>query len=142
MKEKTYQPASGFTKTNTELHTWAGKLVSKIKNKFKEIEITAHVATYREQGREHLSCDLINVEHNISMPITICAEGDYYLPLDTDMSEADVHDMTEATHLAGLITQAVNAKVILGRLVNEINPEVLANPLRENQTNDHINIWK
>jgi hypothetical protein len=142
MKNKTYQPASGFTTTNTELHTWAGKLVSKIKEKFNENEISAFIAAYREQEREHLSCDLINIEKNISMPITICADGEYYLPLDTDMSEADVHDMTEALHLVGLITQAINAKVIVGRLVNETNEDVLVTPLIENQTNAHINIWK
>lgn len=44
--------------------------------------------------------------------------------------------------LAGLITKALDAKVIIGLGRNEVNPDVLAKPLGEGHSNGEINLWK
>jgi len=50
--------------------------------------------------------------------------------------------MAEAVHLAGLITKALDAKVIIGRGSNETNPAVLIKPLEDKQTNGEIYLWQ
>lgn len=136
-----YLPASGFTKTNTLLHEFASRVVAEAKSRFGDNKIKAGVWSYREQGREFLSCDLFSIDESIDicMPITICAEGEYCFDMN---DEPDVIDMAEAVHLAGIITKALDAVVEIGRLCNEVNECVLEFPLKDNETNGHINLWK
>tara|TARA_B100000614_G_scaffold219761_1_gene206078 strand:+ start:718 stop:1164 length:447 start_codon:yes stop_codon:yes gene_type:complete len=136
-------PASGFTRTNTKLHQWAKHLVLKARSMFGGDEIFAAVWAYREQGYDHLSCDLFNKDKSKSLPVTICSCGEYYFQdVKGGTAEADVHDMPEAIHLAGIITQALNAIVKVGLGKNEVNPEALAAPMREGQTNVPIDLFE
>lgn len=140
MKEVSKQPASGFTETNTELHKCAGAIVKHAKNFTGQP--TAYIWAYREQGREFLSCDIC-FDNNKWIPITICAEGEYSFHYsNTICDEPDVSDMAEAIHLAGIITSALDAKIILGRHQNEVNHDVLQRPLESGETNGCINLWR
>lgn len=56
--------------------------------------------------------------------------------------EPEVFDMTEALHLAGMITQALDATVTVGRTGNEVNETVLPAPLPAGNTNGRINLWR
>ncbi|CDL86680.1 hypothetical protein [Xenorhabdus cabanillasii] len=130
---------SGFTETNKELHDCAGKIVKEAKALFKSAPITAEVWPYRYGGELMISCDLfLEDDSSINLPITICACKSQGF----DYSEPNVFDMAEALHLAGLITKALNAKVIIGLGGNEVNPDVLEKPLTVGQTNGKINLWK
>ncbi len=141
MGDNSYLPASGFTETNTRLHEWASKVVAEAKRRFEDNQIKARVWSYREQGRQFLSCDLFCIDESIDicMPITICAEGEYCFEVE---DEVDVIDLAEAVHLSGIITKALNVVVELGLGKNEINEQVLVSPLTGQQTNGHINLWK
>ena len=136
-------PASGFTNTNKELHEWAGNLVRYAKEIFGAQPINAEVWSYREKDGMMLSCDLSNSDKSLSLPIIIDTVSEYYFPeIKGGVAEADVPDMVEAIHLAGIITQALGAKVKVGLGQNEVNPDVLSKPLVGKQTNGKINLWK
>lgn len=137
-----YLPASGFTHTHLDVHSWAGKVVGLARSVFGEERVTARLWAYREQGRQHLSCDLcVKGNSKISLPITICAEGKHYFPdIKGGAAEADTYDMAEALHLAGLITEALNATIEVGLKCNEINEEILEEPLSEGQTNGKVDL--
>jgi hypothetical protein len=130
---------SGFTNTNIELHDCAKRLVDKAKALFKYEHLKAKVWSYRWDDSMVLTCDLFSLTSELSMTITISAVG--RLMLDY-LDEPEVYDMTEAVHLVGLITKALDAKVLVGRGDNEINTAILDNPLSEGQTNGTINLWK
>ncbi|MCL6336287.1 hypothetical protein EXT65_21065 [Pectobacterium carotovorum subsp. carotovorum] len=130
---------SGFTETNKELHDCAGKIVKKAKEKFKDEPVITKVWAYRFGGYNMISCDLFTQDRSVTMPVTISAVERQMLD---DLDEPDVFDMAEAVHLVGLITQALDATVIVGLGRNEINPHVLAQPLGEGHTNGAINLWR
>lgn len=137
-------PASGFTKTRSELHAWAKAVVDEARSIFgNDVAVDVGVWAYREQGREFLSADLhIKKQREPVFPITICAEGECYFPEITGgAAEADVPDMVEAMHLVGIITRALGATVSIGRGENEVNTDVLAAPLGESHTNGPIDLW-
>ncbi|UJD92742.1 thioesterase family protein (plasmid) [Rahnella aquatilis] len=132
-------PPSGFTDTSVELHRAAGQIVAQARQRYGLKPLTASVWAFRYNDFIMLSCDLATENKNEPhMPITITASG--RLELST-LDEPDVFDMAEAMHLVGLITRALGAKVEIGRGANEVNPEVLASPLKEGQTNGAIDLW-
>lgn len=132
---------SGRTFTNSELHDCAAKIVQDAKRLFDVEPVIAHVWSYRDGGYEHLSCNLFSADQRLVMPITIFVSGQQLLDLEY-VDKPQVFDMTEALHLAGLITAALNAKLILSRWCNETNPDVIAKPLEQGKINGKINLWK
>ena len=130
---------TAFTFTDKEIHDCAGKIVKQAKEIFNAAPVTARVWSFRHDGYEMISCDLSDQGETKWMPIVITATGEQMLEI---IDEPEVFDMTEALHLAGLIVRAMDAKVIVGRGQNEINPEVLAKPLIGRETNGKINLWK
>lgn len=130
---------SGFTKTNNELHDCAGKIVRYAKEKFKKERVIARVWAYRFEGCNMMACDLFTQDRSVTMPVTISAVERQMLD---DLDEPEVFDIAEAIHLVGLITQALDAKVIVGLGRNETNHQVLALPLGEGHTNGAINLWQ
>lgn len=130
---------SGFTETNKALHDCAGEIVKKAKEIFKSKPVIAQVWSYRWGGYDMISCDLFSQDRTVSMPVTISAVERQMLEY---FDEPEVFDMAEAVHLAGLITKALDAKVIVGLGRNEVNPDVLTKPLEEGQTNGVINLWQ
>src|SRR5690554_4619522 len=131
-----YLPASGFTHTHAAAHAWVGRVVRAARQELGDAVVTAGVSAYREQGREHLSCDLHSLSSDKWFPITLCAEGEHeFLDVKGGGAEADVYDMAEALHLAGLIATALDAHVSIGRHQNEINENVLESPLEPGHTN-------
>ncbi|WP_261641006.1 hypothetical protein [Erwinia mallotivora] len=132
-------PPSGFTSTSTALHTAAGGIVDAARQLFGDRPVRASVWAFRHDGCTMLSCDLFcGDDDSLNMPITITAEGeaDFTVP-----DEPTVYDLTEALHLAGLITRALDAQVVLGLGKNETNPAVLARPLATGETNGPVNLW-
>ena len=137
--ESNYLPASGFTKTNMAHHQWVGKVVKEALTLFGERPVKARVWAYRESEYHHLSCDLFAGDS--LFPVTICACGESYLHDVMDGgAEADVCDMPDALHIAGMIVRALSADVELGLGQNEVNQQVLAQPLSPGQTNGPINL--
>lgn len=130
---------SGFTETNKALHDCAGEMVKKAKAMFKSEPVIAQVWSYRWGGYDMISCDLFSQDRTVSMPVTISAVERQMLEY---LDEPEVFDMAEAVHLAGLITKALDAKVIVGLGRNEVNPDVLTKPLGKDHTNGEINLWK
>lgn len=130
---------SGFTETNKALHDCAGEIVRKAKAMFKSEPVIAQVWSYRWGGYGMISCDLFSQDRTVSMPVTISAVERQMLEY---LDEPEVFDMAEAVHLAGLITKALDAKVIVGLGRNEVNPDVLTKPLGKDHTNGEINLWK
>ncbi|EKN4845613.1 hypothetical protein [Yersinia sp. 2105 StPb PI] len=130
---------SGFTETNKALHDCAGAVVKKAKELFKSEPVMAQVWSYRWGGYDMISCDLYSQDRTVSMPVTISAVERQMLEY---LDEPEVFDMAEAVHLAGLITKALDAKVIVGLWRNEVNPDVLTKPLGEGYSNGEINLWK
>jgi hypothetical protein len=129
----------GFTHTNDELHAFAGQVVAKAKDTFQAHPIHCHLWAFRHDKYEMLSCDLFNDDVQLRMPITITACQHQQLH---HLDEPDVHDITEAFHLASLIIRALDAQVEIGRHGNEINERVLARPLKGQETNGDIDLWK
>ncbi len=129
---------SGFTETNSALHECAGKIVSNARELFKSEPVIAQVWSYRWGGYDTISCDLFTAEREDCMPVTITATGRQMLDY---LDEPDVFDMAEALHLAGMITKALDAKVIIGLGKNEVNTALLSKPLTDGHTNGEINLW-
>ena len=129
---------SGFTKTNNDLHIFAGKAVAKAKETFHNKPIHCSLWACRHDGYEMLSCDLFSDDGALEMPMTILAENEQNL---TFINEPCVHDMVEALHLASLIIGGLDPKIQIGRHSNETNESLLARPLKENETNGNINLW-
>lgn len=130
---------SGFTETNDELHTFAGKVVAKAKETFQQKPILCRLWGFRHDGYEMLSCDLFSDDNSLRMPFTITACHEQNLE---DLDEPDVYDMVEALHLASLIIHGLDAHIKTGCHNNEINERLLARPLKGNETNGKINLWK
>lgn len=131
---------SGFTETSEALHACAGHIVAKAKAYFDGAPVKAEVWAYRWYDNcEIVSCDLWTEGSDKAMPVTITATGQQRLDIH---DEPDVFDMTEALHLAGMITQALGATVTVGRTVNEANQAVLPAPLPAGHTNGTINLWR
>ncbi|MCK8335977.1 hypothetical protein LXA54_16945 [Erwinia amylovora] len=134
-------PPSGFTMTNTELHDAAKRIVTAARQYFgvSPAPLEAHVWAYRFDGCTMLSCDLQSLcDVTKAMPITITASG--FLEV-THPDQPQVYDMAEALHLVGLVTRSLNAKVVIGRVENETNDNVLHKPLKVNETNGCIELW-
>lgn len=133
---------SGCTKTNTALHECAGRIVAEVRNHFGDAPVNADVWSQRwYNGDEIISCDFWKDENDKALPLTVSITALAQQRLDiTD--EPDVFDMTEALHLAGLITQALNATVTVGRTDKEANEAVLSAPLPAGHTNGRINLWQ
>ncbi len=130
---------SGFTETNDGLHAFAGKVIAKAKETFQHKPIQCCLWGYRHDGYEMLSCDLFSDDKSLCMPITITACHEQNLE---DLSEPDVYDMVEALHLASLIIHGLDAHIKTGHHSNEVNKRLLARPLKGNETNGKINLWK
>jgi len=135
--------ASGFTHTNTDLHIWAGKIVEEAKNYFSDEKIELSIWSYIEQKYEHMSCDIRSTNNKDKyITITICAGGEYRLGEVSRGGDIEVHTMTEALHVCGIISQALECPISVGLGGNEVNKEVLEKPLGEAHTNGRINLWK
>ncbi|EOG1717651.1 hypothetical protein ACK3OH_004539 [Salmonella enterica] len=134
-------PPSGFTMTNTELHSAAKRIVERAREYFKcsPAPLDAHVWPYRYDDCLMLSCDL-HCKSDVTkiMPITITASKQLEL---SRLDEPQVYDMAEALHLVGIVTRSLNAKIVLGCGENETNPDVLHEPLKDKQTNGSIELW-
>jgi len=140
MRCRSELPPSGFTVTNTKLHKAAGRIVEQARHHFGDSSLKACVWAYRHDDCLMLSCDLFaEGDEKKSMPVTITASEELEL---SSWDEPEVYDMAEAVHLAGLITKALDAKVIIGRGSNETNPAVLIKPLEDKQTNGEIYLWQ
>ncbi|ELI9034861.1 TPA: hypothetical protein SMO99_002949 [Proteus mirabilis] len=130
---------SGFTFTDTGLHSIAGKIVAYVREQAKGQALTAHVWPYRHDDSHMLSCDFHSKDSDLIIPLCITAGreqcGD---PID----EPTVYDLPEALHLAGIIIRGVKAEIEIGRYLNETNPAVLTRPLQHRQTNGPINLWE
>lgn len=136
-----YLPASGFTHTHISAHTWVGKVVKAARKELGDVPIVAGISPYREQSREHLSCDLHSPSNDKWFPITLCAQGEHeFLEVNGGAAEADVYDMAEALHVAGMIVAGLNASISLGRRQNEVNEAVMASPLPPGHTNGPISL--
>jgi len=142
-KNRSNLSVTSITDTYLPLHQWAETVVTLACNMFNKQPISANVWPYRDRGASILSCVLFNENQNIRLPICIEANGKYNFPeLGDALVEVDVPDMAEALHLVGIITQALNSEVKIGRGDNEVNKSVLAEPLPENQPYGQINLWK
>jgi hypothetical protein len=146
-KQSRLEP-SGFTETSAALHECAGRIVAMAKAYFAGAPVEAHLWAYRWQDCEILSCDLLSENAANAIPLTITAAGRQMLywmdmpDVPEESKELEVFDMTEAAHLAGLIIQALDATVTVGRTNNEVNEAVLPAPLPAGHTNGRINLWR
>lgn len=138
LKQSRLEP-SGFTETSAALHACAGHIVAKAKASFAGAPVRAQLWAYRWHDCEVLSCDLLSEDAANAIPVTITAAGRQMLDVP---DEPEVFDMTEAAHLAGLIIQALDATVTVGRTGNEVNEAVLSGPLPAGHTNGRINLWQ
>jgi len=135
-----YLPASGFTRTHEAVHEWVGEVVRYARTEFAGEAIKACIWAYREQGCQYLSCDLGSVSSDKSFPITLAAEGEHYFAdVCGGAAEADLYDLPEALHVAGLICRALDAQVSVALVANEVNEKILARPLGPGETNGAIN---
>lgn len=135
---------SGLSKSGTDttslLHIVAGKVVVKIREKLGVDNLKANVWPFREQGFEHLACDVKNGVDIYS--ITICAAGKTSIqPVREKSLELELFDMAEALHFAGIVTTALSSSIELGSQANEVNQELLSEPLGEGKTNGKLDLW-
>ncbi|MFP1744398.1 hypothetical protein [Lonsdalea quercina] len=140
MKNRSFLPPSGFTDTNQNLHNAASIIVKNVRAFFGNRQIKCSVWAYRYEDSLMLSCDITADEINDSVPITITATESKSNFIIWD--EPKVFDLAEALHLCGIITKSLNANVVLGKSMNEVNPLVLATPLKEGETNGEIKLWR
>lgn len=112
--EPNFLSASGVTKTNGAYRQWVGDVVKEAQALFGDRQLKAWVWAYREQGCDYLSCDLFGGDE--SLPVTLAVSGKLSVPPITGgAAEAQVYDMPDALHVAGMITRALNTEVVLGR---------------------------
>lgn len=127
-------PPSGFTRTITEVHEWASAVAIAARQHLSGA-ISVHLWAYRHGQHQTLSCDLFDSSGGVYC-VGLHAVGQYDLtaahPQD---AEALVPDLVDAMHIAGIIIRALDAEVTVGRYINEVNEEVLAQPLGPGHTN-------
>ena len=127
-------PPSGFTRTITAAHEWAGT-VAKAARQHLSGAINVHLWAYRHGQHQTLSCDLFDSSGGVYC-VGLHAAGQYALhAANPQDAEALVPDLVDATHIAGIIIRALEAEVTVGRYVNEVNEAVLAQPLGPGHTN-------
>ena len=132
----------GFTFTLTKAHIWCEQQVKKIREaiEFNSGEIQGHIWAYRHDDCEMLALH-VTVDGESIYDATITGnDGEYESILSGD--EVYIPDMVEAIHLAGIIFMSLDIPLCIGRNVNELNEDVLYRPLKNNETNGPINLWK
>lgn len=136
-KKSTLGP-DGFTFTDTGLHHMAGRLVLHVRQQSNGKVLQARVWPYRHDREQMISCDFTIKGTDQTIPVSVSALGEQCAE---PVGELTVYDMTEALHLIGMVTRALDAEVTIGRYRNERNVAVLAQPLQAHQTNGPINLW-
>lgn len=117
-----------LSKTSEAAVEWIGAVVRESKRLLGTENVTAGVWAYSEQQFKYLKCDLqSDMPNSLPMSISLAATGSPYFPAFTTghYADADVKNMAEATHLLGLITQALNAEISIDLERPEVNKIVL-----------------
>lgn len=120
--EKSRLLVDGSTMNNIGLEFYVQQLSQAIKKEMNQDSLVIHIWPYREGNNEFLACDIFKSEtkeigdfKRKAIPITISAINENSL---SSLDNPIVYDMTEAIHLAGLLSRKLNAKIILGRESN------------------------
>lgn len=122
--------ASGCTDTPPDVLKWAREVGAVVKQKLSAPR-TVYLWTYRRYGYEMLMCDFYD-EHDNHYPLIFTSGFNHNFNLE----EPAVPDLAEAVHMAGILVEALDAKVAeIGRRGNEVNPDTLSRPLRAGETN-------
>lgn len=130
MDKQCYLPASGFTNTLNEVYDWAKMVVASARSRLSGSQLRVAVWAYREQGYEWLAVDFFDeADNDYLMTFLIGDEHDFHA------DEPRVPDMTEALHMAGIVIEALGAKIELGRRCNEVNKYCTPEAWTETQTN-------
>lgn len=130
-------PASGFTETLSPVYDWAKAIVSDMRKQLSSEKIKADLWAYREQSCEWLCLDISEVA-NGSLIFLIGEPHNY--SLNSPATVINVPDMTEALHMAGIICDALGAKIEIGRRNNEVNPYCTPSKWTPGQTNARLQI--
>ena len=114
---------SGFTETHVSVLEWADSAVLNARHALNGAEPMATLWAYRQGNCEHLCCDVFNTDTQAVYGITFVVDG------ANDLSYTDephVPDMADALHMAGMVPDASQARLTIGRRKNEVNPAVLS----------------
>lgn len=137
MKKVCRLPASGFTHTLNEVYDWANAVAKSAKAAMHHQPVKVSIWAYREQNAEWLSVDFYTDDQS---------DGDYIMtfligePHSFDLQQPTAPDMTEALHMAGILCDALDAHISLGRRNNEVNRYCTPDPWSPNQTNGKLRI--
>lgn len=127
VEHTSYLSASGFTDSNNGIYDWAKTAMNAVKLRLTGSIINGCLWAYRHQDVEYISLSFEDeTEKNYSFTIT--TGFPYELK---SISEPIVPDMTEALHMAGIIIQALEANMLIGRGWNEVNRYCIPEPFKE-----------
>lgn len=131
-------PASGFTSTNPTSYAWCKYHVDQVKKKFGESAsgLNAHLWSYRHGDTQCLSFDIYSDHEHYTMTLEAIGECDEYI----ESSDYGVFDLAEALHIVGIIKEALNLEVEIGRRQNEVNTQLLEQPLVGTETNGRLKL--
>jgi hypothetical protein len=138
MRKRSEIGPDGFTFTAKIGHSWCEDQVSAIR-KLSAGNLNDAIGCmqpYRHDGCEMLGLHIEVNEEFIYSGIITANDGEYEGELLGD--EVFVPDIIEAIHLAGIIFQSLGIPVKIGKVTNELNPEVLGRPLVGSETNGRI----
>lgn len=126
---------SGFTYTTNEVYDWLRAVIKAIDNKMDRANLSAGSWSYRVHETEVVCLDFCN-DKNEYYSLTFQAVGGH----DYGMEDVYVPDLVEAWHMIGMVCQALNLKIEVGRTVSEINPYCTEDWTSEKQTNAKIKL--
>lgn len=130
-------PGSGFTETPAAVFNWAADAAALARRSLPGGPLRAHLWSFRHDSRDVLVLGLID-----GLEISRhCVHFTTGFPHNFDLREPYVPDLAEAIHMAGIVLEALEARVEwVGMRGNEVNPEVLARPLGALETNGPMKV--
>lgn len=120
--------ASGCTDTPSIILEWADCAVAEVRNSLGGITVLAHVWPYSHGGNDFLGCSIrcdgANSAPGYALTFVIGPDVDL-----AEVCEPHVPTMADALHMLGIVLDALDARMTLGRRGTEVNEDVLCEPL-------------
>jgi hypothetical protein len=110
---------TGFIKTSKRLSEYLEKLLADINNHLPGAEkLIGGLWSYRHNGYPFISLDIQDGQSIYAMTLTVSPTGD--TANYDNLNDPTFNDISELMHLVGLLSRALNMKIIVGLEDNQI----------------------
>lgn len=134
--ERCQLDAGGFTTTLDSVYDWAKSVIADINAQFGDAQLSTRVSMFRQFGHEFVNLSIWDAQEKNRHAICfqLGAPHNYHL------TRNKVPDATEAMHMIGIITSAINSKSFIGNQENEFNKYCAPDEWSLGQTNSRLYI--